>query len=111
MSNPIIHFSHIYPKLLDQHDECISTARLLAVEKIELADQHPSFLAYDTDYGENHHFPLPSAGTFLLLIFLKPHEEGPALNLVSTLRPWTWSKEQYYRALRGNIFEVEVFKN
>jgi len=102
---PVINFSHLYPKLLDEHNDLIEWATLLDVSLVELADLSGSFLGYDTNYGE---FPLPKKGQYLLLLFLKP----PAIpgvcatNLFTTLRRSTPAKHNYYQALIGREFEV-----
>lgn len=102
---PVIKFSHIYPKLLDEHNDMVETATLLMVSQVKLEELHPSFLAYDTHDGE---FPLPRKGIYLMLLFLKPPgcDGICAANLFTTLRRSTVEKTLYYTSLVGREFEV-----
>ena len=103
---PKIQFSHIYPKLLDSHNDAIESAKLIHMGKIKLKDLHPSFLFYDTHNGEHK---LPKKGEFLMLIFLKPYESYISeQNLFTTLRRYTPAKEGYYSKKIGQEFEVVI---
>ena len=100
---PKIKFSQLYDKLCTIRDDPIKTAWLLGVYEIHLEDQHPLFIAYDTD----DIYKLPSKGKYLMLLFLKPQEEGmPATNLFTTLRRHTLQKYNYYRKLVGQEFKI-----
>jgi len=102
-----IKFSHIYKKLLDEHNDVIETAKLLHVEVIGLADLQQCFLDYDTDTGA---YILPKHGAYMMLIFLKPPDcEGVcATNLFTTIRRWTQEKEVYYRQQIGHDFKIKI---
>lgn len=107
---PIIKFSHIYPKLLDEHNDMIETATLVQVSRVYLEQLHPSFIAYDTNNGE---YQLPEKGEFLQLLFLKPPEltDGIcAANLFTILRRATTGKFRYYADLVGQEFIVELLR-
>ena len=101
-----IKFSHLYQKLLDRHNDAIETATLLGVYRVDLANQHPAFIAYDTDDGK---YQLPKKGEYLMLLFLKPHEAYVTdKNLFTTLRRYTPGKYDYYFDLVGQEFEVVI---
>jgi hypothetical protein len=100
---PKIKFSHVYQKLLDQHGKSIETAVLLGVHNIRLEEQHQTFLDYDTDNGV---LQMPDRGEYLMLLFLKPAYK----NLFTTLRYATPEKEEYYRNLIGQKFEIVLIK-
>jgi len=103
-----IKFSHAYQKLLDSHNDVIETATLLQVISIDLADLSQCFLNYDTDNGA---YQLPSKGKYLMLIFLKEHEDYTTdLNLFTTLRRQTPAKEAFYQSQIGRVFEIIVEK-
>jgi hypothetical protein len=100
MSAPSIKFSHRYLKLgvLGNRNDMAYTARLVAVQVVDLEDLHPEFLAYDTDNGR---YELPKRGKYLLLLF---HAVG---GLFTTLRPaFPSRKEEYYRSKIGQEFDV-----
>ena len=103
---PTITFSHLYRKLLDEHNDMIESATLLDCTLINLEDLHPAFLAYDTDHGA---YSLPKQGQYLQLLFLKP-KEGEyicATNLFTTLRRYTPQKHNYYTSMVGREFAVQ----
>jgi hypothetical protein len=60
------------------------------------------FVEYDTVTTDGHHYQLPST-TLIVLLLKTNHGE-----LWTTMRRWTVSKEQYYRALRGTRVACEV---
>ena len=99
-----IKFSHCYKKLLDENNDLIEYATLLEVINIKLEDMSKAFIDYDTEYGE---YKLPNKGEYLMLIFLKPHEEWiESRDLFTTLRRTTSEKEKYYRLNIGEKFDV-----
>jgi hypothetical protein len=101
-----IKFSHTYQKLLDSHNDVIETAILLHVQWINLADLSVDFINYDTDNGK---YKLPEKGSYLMLIFLKPHEDYITdLNLFTTLRRQTPEKEKYYLSKIGQQFKIII---
>ena len=101
-----IKFSHIYQKLLDQHNDCIESALLLDVQIVNLENISQEFLNYDTDNGE---YKLPERGKYIMLFFLKPREDYVcSSDLFTTLRSWTDEKEKYYQSLIGKNFEIEI---
>jgi hypothetical protein len=103
-----IKFSHTYQKLLDSHNDVIETATLLHVQIVNLEDLRLSFINYDTDNGK---YKLPSKGKYLMLIFLKPHEDFVTdLNLFTTLRRFTDEKYDYYCNGIGRVFNIELVK-
>jgi len=101
---PNIKFSHAYQKLLDSHNDVIKTAKLLGVFLVDLEGLHQDLTDYDTDSGV---YSLPKSGIFLMLMFLKPHEDYVTdKNLFITLRRHTMNKHMYYRNLIGQTFDV-----
>jgi len=78
-------------------------AQLLEVVRIKLQQCHPSFIDYDTDSGA---FCLPPKGSYLMLLFKKPG--GSEADLFTTLRSYRAEKERYYRAKRGEWFDVII---
>ena len=104
---PKIKFTHVYEKILDQHNDAIESATLLDVVPINLKNLSPEFMAYDTNDGL---FKLPNKGFYLMLIFQKPKEcEGVcSTDIFTTLRRCAPGKESYYRKNIGKCFEVEI---
>jgi hypothetical protein len=104
-----IKFSHIYTKLLDEHNDVIEYATLIDVRHVELQSLHQKFKDYDTDNGL---YQLPAKGVYLVLTFLKPPEsEGTcAANLFTTLRRSTVSKDKYYYDAIGETFLIDIQK-
>lgn len=103
---PQIKFSHKYQKLLDSHNDVIESATLLQVILVNLEELSSAFLIYDTDSGK---YELPKKGKYLMLIFLKEHEDYTTdLNLFTTLRRWTQDKHDYYMQRIGSMFDVIV---
>jgi len=103
-----IAFSHVYKKLLDEHNDLIEYATLINVINIDLENMPSCFIDYDTDDGE---FKLPPKGKYLMLMFLKPHEEWvESRDLFTTLRRQTPEKEQYYRAAIGERFDIKMIE-
>jgi hypothetical protein len=104
-----IKFSHIYTKLLDEHNDVIEHATLIDVRRVDIARLHQEFLDYDTDDGL---YELPPEGNFLMLIFLKPPESDGtcAANLFTTLRRSTTEKDLYYYGAIGETFFIEIEK-
>jgi len=101
---PKIKFSHQYKKLLDTDNNIISTATLLGVFTVDLADLNPELIDYDTDSGL---YQLPDSGIFLMLMFRKPEiSHECAENLFITLRRHTMPKQKYYRDNIGKVFDV-----
>jgi hypothetical protein len=101
---PQIKFSHKYQKILNSHNDVIETAVLLQVIPVNLEDLSKNFLDYDTDNGT---YELPKRGKYLMLIFLKEHEDYTTdLNLFTTLRRWTPEKYSYYSENVGLVFRV-----
>lgn len=101
---PQIFFSHLYPKLLDSHNNMIDSAKLIGLFRVKLEDLHPSFLFYDTDNGK---YKLPKRGDFLMLLFLKPFETYICdQNLFTTLRRYTPQKDIYYQKKVGMDFDI-----
>ena len=100
-----IKFSHPYAKLIGEPGRVIKTAKLLCVHLINLEDQSPDFLSYDTDCG---HFQLPKQGQYIMLLFEKPCAgELAGRNLFTTLRPaWPSRKINYYKSKIGMEFEI-----
>lgn len=97
---PKIKFSHEYSKLRNTISH-IKTATLVGVYKIDLINQHKSFLNYDTDRGK---YKLPPEGDYIMLLFLKPDN----INLFTTLRRYTQSKYEYYFDLTGQEFDIII---
>lgn len=103
---PQIKFSHKYQKILDCHNDVIDTATLLQVIPVNLEDLSQHFLDYDTDNGV---YELPKRGKFLMLIFLKEHEDYITdLNIFTTLRRHTPEKHSFYMSQIGKVFNVIV---
>lgn len=104
-----IKFSHIYTKLLDEHNDVIECATLIDVRHVDLRDLHQKFKDYDTDNGL---YKLPPKGIYLMLTFLKPPEsEGTcAANLFTTLRRFTPNKDTYYSTAIGETFLIDIQK-
>jgi hypothetical protein len=103
---PQIKFSHKYQKILNSHNDVIETATLLQVSIINLEDLSKEFLNYDTDNGV---YELPKRGKYLMLIFLKEHEDYTTdLNLFTTLRRHTPEKHKFYMSQIGKVFKVMV---
>jgi len=103
---PQIKFSHKYQKILNSHNDVIETATLLQVSIINLEDLSKEFLNYDTDNGV---YELPKRGKYLMLIFLKEHEDYTTdLNLFTTLRRHTPEKHSFYMSQIGKVFNVKV---
>ncbi|MEN6490326.1 MAG: hypothetical protein ABFD66_15845 [Smithella sp.] len=103
---PQIKFSHKYQKILNSHNDVIETATLLQVSIINLEDLSKEFLNYDTDNGV---YELPKRGKYLMLIFLKEHEDYTTdLNLFTTLRRHTPEKHKFYMGQIGKVFKVMV---
>ncbi|HRS98123.1 MAG TPA: hypothetical protein P5040_08040 [Smithella sp.] len=105
-----IKFSHVYKKLLDEHNDVIEFATLIDVRRVEISELHQKFKEYDTDNGL---YALPPKGIYLMLIFLKPPELNNgtcAANLFTTLRRSTPTKDKYYRAAIGEMFLIDVQK-
>lgn len=102
-----IKFTHTYSKLLDSEDLPIKYATLLDVIPVNLKDLSTDFLDYDTDGGK---YTLPKSGDFLMLIFLKPIDQGNGgLDIFTTLRSnFPKRKEIYYKEAIGKHFEVEI---
>jgi len=101
-----IKFSHIYNKLLDEHNDVIEYATLLGVFAINLEDQHPAFIEYDTDDGK---YPLPKKGKYLMLLFEKPKEDYViGRHLFTTLRRYTPEKLKYYKFCIGQEFSITI---
>lgn len=101
-----IKFSHIYPKLLDSLNDVIEQAQLLEVIPVRLESLSADFIDYDTNKGA---YPLPKRGDYLMLVFLKPHEDYFSdTNLFTTIRRNISWKEEYYRGLIGEWFTVEI---
>lgn len=102
MKQPVIKFSHHYPKLgvlAGTNDE----ARLLDAHPVQLELLSPDFLDYDTAIDGGGYYKLPRKGRYLMLIFARPDNVG----LFTTLRRWTPEKERYYREMTGQRFKVE----
>jgi hypothetical protein len=103
---PQIKFSHKYQKILNSHNDVIDSAILLQVLTVNLEDLSSAFLIYDTDSGK---YELPKRGKYLMLIFLKEHEDYTTdLNLFTTLRRHTPEKYDFYMSQIGATFEVIV---
>ena len=103
---PQIKFSHCYQKLLNSHNDVIETAKLIEVLLVDLEDLHPWFISYDTDNGK---YKLPKKGKYLMLIFLKPHEDYVTdLNIFTTLRRYEPGKHGFYQGKLGQDFDVLV---
>ena len=101
-----IKFSHKYQKILNSHNDVVETATLLHVEIVRLEDLSKEFLDYDTD---NRSCELPKHGKYLMLLFLKEHEDYTTdLNLFTTLRAFTPEKYFYYAKNVGKVFQVVV---
>ena len=102
-----INFSHIYTKLLDEHNDVIEYATLIDVRHVELANLSQKFRDYDTDNG---FYQLPPKGIYLMLTFLKPYESDGtcAANLFTTFRRSTARKDKYYYEAIGEAFLVDV---
>jgi hypothetical protein len=104
-----IKFSHIYTKLLDEHNDVIEYATLIDVHHVDLVNIHQKFKDYDTDNGLSQ---LPPKGIYLMLTFLKPPESDgtSAANLFTTLRRSTVSTDKYYYGAIGEAFLIDVQK-
>jgi hypothetical protein len=103
---PQIKFSHKYQKLLNSHNDVIETATLLQVIPVNLEDLSQYFLDYDTEKGT---YEIPKRGKYLMLIFLKEHEDYTTdLNLFTTLRRFTPEKFSFYSGNVGKVFQVMV---
>ncbi len=108
---PKIKFPRICKKLTDTNCELIKTAKLLLVSVIPMEDITFSsdFIKYETENVS----PIPFSQFFLLLIFLRPDGE-----IFTTVRPRHGSdllfkqtkvtKEQYYRSLIGEDFQIVI---
>ena len=104
-----IKFSHIYTKLLDEHNDVIEYATLIDVRRVELSGLHQKFKDYDTDHGL---YQLPGKGNYLMLVFLKPPDSDGtcAANLFTTLRRSTTEKDLYYYGAIGETFTIDIQK-
>jgi len=101
---PQIKFSHKYKKILNCHNDVIETATLLQVVQVSLEELSQHFLDYDTDNGV---YQLPKRGKYLMLLFLKEHEDYTTdLNLFTTLRRSTPEKFVFYTNNIGKVFQV-----
>jgi len=102
-----IKFSHIYNKLLDEHNDVIDEALLLDVIPVNLEERSEVFIKYDTDNGK---YSLPKKGKYLMLIFMKPPELSGicADNIFTTLRRYTHEKTAYYKGHIGETFVIEI---
>lgn len=97
----------MYKKLVDVDGNPIRTAKLLLVSVIPMEDLSlgHDFLRYDTD----DLYTISFSEFYLLLIFLRPDGE-----IFTTVRPrhtggpQNYNKEQYYRSLIGQDFEVVI---
>jgi hypothetical protein len=96
-----IKFSDDYYKL--PVDSNGTKAKLVHIERINLEDQVPWFIRYDTDQTLGRKYDLPSKGEFLLLLF--KHESGA---IFTTLRRDTYKKYDYYKESEGEWFEVVI---
>ena len=99
-----IKFSHNYPKLNNEKE-----AKLLVVFVSETSKLSSSLIEYDTVYytklGEKMNYPLPDS-TILLLLFL-----GRNGTVFTTIRPYFFKNELFYRGRIDKWFTVEVKKN
>ena len=104
--NPVINFSHHYPKLHAQE-----RARLIRVVISDVKALPRSFVHYDTVYLDRDglfpqtekYYALPESGNVLILYFV-----GNQLIPFSTVRRWTAEKERWYTGMINMIFEVAV---
>ena len=109
-SEPVLKFSYDYYKLPVNWEGKL--ARLAHVHVIELEEQSPAFLEFDTrirspedsPWGPFKHYPLPSKGKALFLLFWC---DG---TVFQTVRLHTPSKEEYYRSMIGSLFKLERVK-
>lgn len=93
-----IRFSEDYFKLSPEWEGTL--AYLDYVRKVNLEDQMPMFLEYDTKHA-NGNYPLPKKGEFIILGFI--HESGA---FFTTLRRYTLDKYNYYGNEQGNWFKL-----
>ena len=103
-----IKFSHDYEKLPLN----AKTATLLDVQCINLEDQTPAFMEYDTKFinqknGEIEHYPLPktSNGRLDYMILLMRSDTGA---FFTTIRRRTPAKDKYYCESIGEKFEIAI---
>jgi hypothetical protein len=68
----------------------------------ERDELHDRFIEYDTKIVDGGYYELGSG--LLIVLLLKTDSD----ELWTTMRRWTFSKEQYYRGLRGTRITCEV---
>lgn len=96
---PNIKFSSDYHKLWGQ-----TTAKLLAVETIDINRQTPDeLLEYDTKKMDGTYYPLKS-GKYLQLVFIG-NKYIPFCTIRSAYPP---EKERYYSSLIGQKFDIVI---
>jgi hypothetical protein len=121
----LIKFSHQYPKL-DWRGELAKKAILVTATKVDnLENQHPSFLSYDTYFFDEEnqkpsYYELDTKRPYLILLFFVSLEPIPFINKLrtipspgyffTTIRPYNKQKEEYYKGLIGNVFDMVVLK-
>lgn len=75
-------------------------AVLIEVTVIDIENQTPAFIEYDTSF-EGGKYPLPTKGKFILLSFI--HQSGA---FFTTLRRYTEEKYDYYIGLILDEFKI-----
>ena len=106
MSLPKIKFSHTYIKFPKDMDKGRLT--LLQVFKVNYMELSKEFIEYDTRYideNEDDHqfYKLPKTDLLVLLFF-----DHFYYTCLTTIRRWTFEKQQYYRSMQGKEFEVVI---
>jgi hypothetical protein len=92
-----ISFSHNYPKL---HGQIF--ASLVAVELRDRKDMTDKFIKYDTQYGTDEFYTLPSGKSLVLLFW------GSESIPFTTVRLWTPKKAIYYQENIGKLFLINI---
>lgn len=101
MTTITIKFSHRYFKMPANTDNTL----LLAVFKTNYSKLGQTFIKYDTEYSEGQ-YPLPQTELLILLLMSKQPDEK--LEIWTTMRRWTPTKEYYYMHSIGSDVKIEV---
>jgi hypothetical protein len=99
-----IKFSHKYYKM----PEDVTNASLIQVFLCDRKDLSSDFIAYDTgyenEYGDYNEYNLPKGKVMVLLLRSNTGKE----RLWTTIRRWTPRKEEYYKSMVGEEFEISI---
>jgi hypothetical protein len=94
---------------LDNYENELKDAILLAVFDSNFEDIGITFKQYDTQYfneDDEFHYELPVTGKCLVLLFLGNDGVSADGKLFTTIRRWTPEKERYYKSSVNETFEV-----